>query len=70
MLILRQLGFNVVVIIGLSLDEAQARDIVVELMHNGFCIRAHFWVKMQDGARGWVLSVRFQKQYHFTSYFA
>jgi hypothetical protein len=40
MLILRQLGFNVVTIIKVSLDEAQARNIVVELMHNGFCTRA------------------------------
>jgi hypothetical protein len=39
-LILCQLGFSVVAIIGLNLDEAQARDIVVKLMHNGFCTRA------------------------------
>jgi hypothetical protein len=64
------LGFGVVAIIGMSPNEAQARDIVVELMHNGFYTRALVWVKMQDGARTWVLSTRFQRQYHFTSYLA
>jgi hypothetical protein len=58
-LIMRQLGFDVVTIIGVSHDEAQTRDIVVELMHNMFCIGAQVWVKMQDGARRWVSSARF-----------
>ncbi len=39
-LILRQLGFNVVTIIRVGPDEAQAKNIVVELMHNGFCTKA------------------------------
>jgi hypothetical protein len=64
------LGFGVVAIIGVSPDEAQSRDIIVELMHNGFCMKAQVWVKIQDGTRGWVSSARFQKQYHFTSYLA
>jgi len=34
------LGFGVVTIIGMNPDEAQAGDIVVELMHNGFCTKA------------------------------
>jgi hypothetical protein len=67
-LILHQLGFGVVTILGMSPDETQAGDIVVELMHNGFCTKAQVWVKMQDGAGGWVSSARFQRQYHFTSY--
>jgi len=62
------LGFGVVAIIGVSPDEAQARDIIVELMHNEFCMKAQVWVKIQDGTRGWVSSARFQRQYHFTSY--
>jgi hypothetical protein len=66
-LILRQLGFGVVAIIGVSPNEAQARDIDVELMHNRFCTREHVWVKMQDGVKRWVSNARFQKQYHFTS---
>jgi hypothetical protein len=34
MLILRQLGFGVITIVEVSPNESQARDIVVELMHN------------------------------------
>ncbi len=45
-LILRQLGFGVVAIIGMNPDEAQVGDIVVELMHNGFYMKAQVWVKM------------------------
>ncbi len=59
---MRQLGFGVIAIIGMSPNETQARDIVVKLMCNGFCTKAQVWVKMQDGARGWVSSVRFQRQ--------
>jgi hypothetical protein len=44
------LGFGAVTIVGMSLDEAEAGDIVVELVHNKFCMRAQVWVKMQDGA--------------------
>jgi hypothetical protein len=64
------LGFGVVAIVEVSLDKSQAGDIAVELIHNEFCTRVQVWVKMQDGARGWVSSTRFQQQYHFTSYIA
>jgi hypothetical protein len=57
-LILCQLGFGVVAIVGVSSNEAQAGDIVVELVHNGFYTRAQVWVKMQDGTGGWVSSAR------------
>ncbi len=50
-LILHQLRFGIVAIIGMNPDEAQARDIIVKLIHNGFYTKAHVWVKMQDGAR-------------------
>jgi hypothetical protein len=40
------LGFGVVAIIGMNPDEAQVGDIVVELMHNGFYMKAQVWVKM------------------------
>jgi len=43
---MHQLGFGVVTIIGMSLDEAQIGDIAMELMHNGFCTKAQVWVKM------------------------
>jgi len=64
------LGFGVVAIIGVSPDEAQAGNIIGELMHNGFCMKAQVWLKIQDGTRRWVSSTRFQRQYHFTSYLA
>jgi len=51
-------------------DEAQTNDIVVELMHNGFCTKAQVWVKMRDGTNEWASIARFQKQYNFTSYLA
>ncbi len=38
--ILRHLGFGVADIVGMSLDETQVGDIVVELVHNGFYTRA------------------------------
>ncbi len=60
-LILRQLGFGVVVIVGVNPDETQVGDIVVELVHNGFCTKAQIWMKMQDGAGGWVSNTRFQR---------
>jgi hypothetical protein len=65
---MHQLTFSVITIIGVSPDEAQIGDITMELMHNGFYIKAQIWVKMQDGVGGWVSSARFQ--YHFTSYLA
>jgi hypothetical protein len=37
---MHHLGFGVVAIIGMKPNEARAKDIVVELMHNGFCMRA------------------------------
>jgi len=55
------LGFGVVIIVGVNLDETQVGDIVVELVHNGFCTKAQIWMKMQDGAGGWVSSTRFQR---------
>jgi hypothetical protein len=37
-LILCRLGFDVVTIISISPNETQFGDIIVELMHNNFCI--------------------------------
>jgi hypothetical protein len=60
-LILHQLGFGFVVILGVIPDEAQVGDIAIELMHNGFYTRAQVWLKMQDGVGGWVSSAIFQR---------
>jgi hypothetical protein len=39
-LILRMLGFNIVVIVGINPNEGQIGDVVVEIAHNGFCTHA------------------------------
>lgn len=52
-MILCQLGFGIVTIIGISPDETQIGDIVVELMHNKFGLRHKFgWrcgMEQKDG---------------------
>jgi hypothetical protein len=52
--ILRLLGFGVVRLVRIDLDEARVGDIVVEVAHSGFYTRAQVWLKVIDGARGWV----------------
>ncbi len=48
------LGFGVVTLVGIDPDEARVGDIVVEVAHNGFYTRVKVWLKVRDGARGWV----------------
>jgi len=52
--ILRFLGFGVVRLVGIDPDEARVGDIAVEVAHSGFYTRVQVWVKVIDGARGWV----------------
>jgi hypothetical protein len=47
------LGFGVVTVIGIDLNEAQIGDVVVEIVHNGFYTHVQVWLKLKDGARGW-----------------
>jgi len=68
--ILRLLGFGVVTLVGVDPDEARVGDIVVEIAHNGFYTRAKVWLKVKDGARGWVSISELQTQYYYTSYLA
>jgi hypothetical protein len=51
----------IVTIVGISFDEAQIGDIVIELMHNGIYTKAHVWVKMLHGTKGWASTTRFQR---------
>jgi hypothetical protein len=51
--ILRFLGFGVVRLVGIDLDEARVGDIVVEVAHSGYYTHARVWLKVFDGARGW-----------------
>jgi hypothetical protein len=68
--ILRFLGFGVVRLIGIDPDEARVGDIDVEVAHSGFYTRAQVWVKVIDGARGWVSTSDLQTSFYFTSYLA
>jgi len=51
-LILRILGFGIVVIVGINPDEARVGDVAVEIAHNGFCTRAQVWMRIRDGVGG------------------
>jgi hypothetical protein len=66
--ILHFLGFGVVIIVGIDLDEAQIGDVAIEITHNGFYTHAQVWLKLRDGARGWGSTLELHKQYHHTSY--
>ncbi len=67
-LILRMLGFGIMIIVGVNPNEARIGDVVMEIAHNGFCTRAQVWMKIRDGARGWETTLEVQRQYHQTSY--
>ncbi len=69
-MILRFLGFGVVRVIGIDLDEALVGDIVVEVAHSGYYTRARVWVKVFNGVRGWTLTSNSQDNFYFTSYLA
>jgi hypothetical protein len=68
--ILRFLGFGVVRLVGIDLDEARIGDIAIEVAHSGFYTRAQVWLKVLDGARGWASTSKLQTQFYFTSYLA
>ncbi len=69
-MILRFLGFGVVRLVGIDLDEACVGDITVEVAHSGFYTRARVWLKVIDGARGWASTSALQANFYFTSYLA
>jgi len=68
--ILRFLGFGVVRLVRIDPNEARFGDIAIEVAHSGFYIRAQVWLKVIDGARGWVSTSKLQTQFYFTSYLA
>jgi hypothetical protein len=69
-IILHFLGFGVVSIVGIDLDQARVGDIAVEVVHSGFYTRAKVWVKVVNGTRGWASTSHLQTQFYFTSYLA
>jgi hypothetical protein len=62
------LGFGVVTVIGIDPDEAQIRDVAIEVAHNGFYTRVQLWLKLRDGTKGWGSTSKLQIQYYYTSY--
>jgi hypothetical protein len=68
--ILRFLGFGVVRLVRIDPDQARVGDIAVEVAHSGFYTRARVWLKVIDGARGWVSTSDLQTNFYFTSYLA
>jgi hypothetical protein len=67
---LRIAGFGVVTIGGIDPDAANVGDIVVKITHSGFFTRAEVWLKVSNGARGWVSVSQLQEQFFFTTYLA
>jgi len=57
-------------LVGIDPDEARVGGIAVEVAHSGFYTRAKIWLKVKDGARGWVSILELQTQYYYTSYLA
>jgi hypothetical protein len=68
--VLRFLGFGVVRLVGIDLDEARVGDIAVKVAHSGFYTRAQVWLKVIDRARGWTSTSELQTQLYHTSYLA
>jgi hypothetical protein len=60
----------VVTLVGIDLDEARVGDIAIEVTHSGFYTCVEVWLKVRDGARGWVSISELQTQYYYTSYLA
>jgi len=68
--VLRFLGFGVMRLIGIDPNEARVGDIAVEVAHSGFYTRAQVWLKVIDGAGGWVSTSELQTNFYFASYLA
>jgi len=69
-IVLRLLGFGVVMLVGIDPEEARVGDIAVEVVNSGLYTRAKVWLKVRDGVRGWVSISELQTQYYCTSYLA
>ncbi len=67
-MILRFVGFGGVKLIGINPGKARLGDIAVEVAHSGFYTRAQVWLKVTDGAGGWVSTSELQTSFYFTSY--
>jgi hypothetical protein len=52
--ILRFVGFGTVTLVGIDPEVARIGDIAVEIAHSGFHTRAEVWLRVRNGADGWV----------------
>jgi hypothetical protein len=66
--ILRFLGFGVITLVGIDPKVARVGDVIVEVAHNGFHTRAKVWLRVRNGADGWVSIPQLQTQYYYASY--
>jgi len=64
------LGFGVVTLVGIDPDVTRVGDIVVEIAHSGFHTRAEVWLRVRNGADGWISISQLQTQYYYVSYLA
>jgi hypothetical protein len=48
--VLKVVGFGVVIVVGFNLAKAQVKDIAIKITHNGCVYKVRVWVKSQDGA--------------------
>jgi len=52
-IILRLLGCGVVTFVGINPNEAQFKDVAIEIAHNGFYTCTQVWLKLRNEVRGW-----------------
>ncbi len=57
-MVLRLVGFGVVIVVGFNPAKAQVGDIAIKITHNGCVSRVRVWVKSQDGVSGWYTSAK------------
>ncbi len=57
-MVLRLVGFGVVIVVGFNPAKAQVGDIAIKITHNGCVSRVRVWVKSQDGTSGWYTSAK------------
>jgi hypothetical protein len=49
-MVLRLVGFRVVIVVGFNPAEAQVGNIAIKITHNGCVSKLKVWVKSHDGA--------------------
>jgi hypothetical protein len=57
-MVLRLVGFGVVIVVGFNLAEAQVGNIAIKITHNGCVSKVKVWVKSHDGANNWCTSAK------------